>query len=361
MSQEWKPDNGIYMDAKYNLVYPEGATHLDGIPEDVLEFIHPHWGNFPPQHPLVVHIVSIAFFFLWVINFFGNGCVIYAFLKVRARSLGLYPPDQHPEDAEQHLRGEPGLIGPHHDDDPGPAGHPQLLPAALLDVGQAVVRYLRVRGRRHGHLLHPQHGRHRLRQVCSSILHPPTSPFRYNVIVKGFSGTKITRGIAFILIVVLWTYSALVCMPPFLGWGYYAPEGLLVTCSYDYLRQDWNAVTFMYYAFAFNFFTPLIIVTFFYVQVEFNLIHFPCADCESGGCPRERHEGTGEEDERGLPEEQPEGRRGELRGEDRQGGHHQRDAVGVHLDPLRRHHDDRGLRGPDAGDPPGGPAPLLPR
>jgi len=81
MSQEWKPDNGIYMDAKYNLVYPEGATHLDGIPEDVLEFIHPHWGNFPPQHPLVVHIVSIAFFFLWVINFFGNGCVIYAFLK----------------------------------------------------------------------------------------------------------------------------------------------------------------------------------------------------------------------------------------------------------------------------------------
>ena len=35
MSQEWKPDNGIYMDAKYNLVYPEGATHLDGIPEDV--------------------------------------------------------------------------------------------------------------------------------------------------------------------------------------------------------------------------------------------------------------------------------------------------------------------------------------
>ena len=85
--------------------------------------------------------------------------------------------------------------------------------------------------------------------------------------MKGFSGTKITRGIAFILIVVLWTYSTLVCMPPFLGWGYYAPEGLLVTCSYDYLRRDWNAVTFMYYAFAFNFFTPLIIVTFFYVQV----------------------------------------------------------------------------------------------
>ena len=78
----WKPEHGIYMDAKYNLVYPEGATHLDGIPEDVLEFVHPHWGKFPPQHPLVVHIVGIAFFFLWIMNFFGNGSVIYVFLKV---------------------------------------------------------------------------------------------------------------------------------------------------------------------------------------------------------------------------------------------------------------------------------------
>ena len=80
--EAWKPEHGIYMDAKYNLVYPEGATHLDGIPEDVLEFVHPHWGKFPPQHPLVVHIVGIAFFFLWVMNLFGNGSVIYVFLKV---------------------------------------------------------------------------------------------------------------------------------------------------------------------------------------------------------------------------------------------------------------------------------------
>ena len=81
--EAWKPEHGIYMDSKYNLVYPEGATHLDGIPEDVLEFIHPHWGKFPPQHPLVVHVVGIAFFFLWLLSFFGNGSVIYVFLKVR--------------------------------------------------------------------------------------------------------------------------------------------------------------------------------------------------------------------------------------------------------------------------------------
>ena len=31
--------------------------------------------------------------------------------------------------------------------------------------------------------------------------------FRYNVIVKGFSGKKITKGLAFILVIVLWVYS----------------------------------------------------------------------------------------------------------------------------------------------------------
>ena len=53
-------NDGIYMDSNYQLVYPKGATHLDGIPKDVLDFIHPHWGNFPPQHPLIVNVVGIV-------------------------------------------------------------------------------------------------------------------------------------------------------------------------------------------------------------------------------------------------------------------------------------------------------------
>ena len=77
--------DGIYMDSNYQLVYPEGATHLDGIPKEVLDFIHPHWGNFPPQHPLIVNVVGIAFFFLWFLSFFGNGSVIYVFLKVTSQ------------------------------------------------------------------------------------------------------------------------------------------------------------------------------------------------------------------------------------------------------------------------------------
>ena len=80
----WTPNNGIYMDAHYNLVYPKGATHLDGVDKEALEVIDDHWGQFPPQHPLINHVVGIAYIFLWLVNFFGNGSVCYIFLKVKS-------------------------------------------------------------------------------------------------------------------------------------------------------------------------------------------------------------------------------------------------------------------------------------
>ena len=45
---------------------------------------------------------------------------------------------------------------------------------------------------------------------------------RYNVIVKGMAGTRITYGMAVLMILCIWIYSTLICIPPFLGWGGYA-------------------------------------------------------------------------------------------------------------------------------------------
>ncbi len=45
---------------------------------------------------------------------------------------------------------------------------------------------------------------------------------RYNVIVKGFSGTKITAGLAALIIILIYVYAIGVCIPPFIGWGGYA-------------------------------------------------------------------------------------------------------------------------------------------
>ena len=45
---------------------------------------------------------------------------------------------------------------------------------------------------------------------------------RYNVIVKGINGFRMTYGGSCLFILMIWIYSIVVCVPPFLGWGEYA-------------------------------------------------------------------------------------------------------------------------------------------
>ena len=55
---------------------------------------------------------------------------------------------------------------------------------------------------------------------------------RYNVIVKGFNGVKITPGKALAILAAIWGYSIGISLPPLLGvWGGYTTEGMLYTLS----------------------------------------------------------------------------------------------------------------------------------
>jgi r-opsin len=46
---------------------------------------------------------------------------------------------------------------------------------------------------------------------------------RYNVIVKGMTGVKLTAGKAVIILAAIWIYSTIGSLPPFLfGWGDYS-------------------------------------------------------------------------------------------------------------------------------------------
>jgi len=238
----WTPSQGIYMDSHYNLVYPKGASHLDGIPQETLKIISKHWGSFPPQHPLVLHVVGICFFFLWMVNFFGNGCVIYIFLKTKS------------------LRTPTNMF---------------VVNLALSDLIMMTTMGLPVvinaytqRYWMWGALgcdLYACIGA--ICGTCSIMTMVVIGYDRYNVIVKGFSGKKITSGMAFIILIAIWGYSTAASVPPFFGWGKYSPEGLLVTCSYDYLTQEWNTKSFMAYAFIFNYTCPVIMIITFYTQI----------------------------------------------------------------------------------------------
>lgn len=44
-------------------------------------------------------------------------------------------------------------------------------------------------------------------------------------------------------------------------------EGTLITCSYDYLTEDWNHKTYILYAFIMNFCIPMTTIIYFYSQI----------------------------------------------------------------------------------------------
>ena len=90
---------------------------------------------------------------------------------------------------------------------------------------------------------------------------------RYNVIVKGFSGRKISGGMAFGILSCIWAYSILISSAPFVGWGDYMAEGLLITCTYDFLSPGMNERTFILFAYIFNYFFPMFLISVFYSSI----------------------------------------------------------------------------------------------
>ncbi|XP_023334325.1 compound eye opsin BCRH2 isoform X3 [Eurytemora carolleeae] len=238
----WKPREGVYLDSNYGLVYPEGATHYDGIPKDLNEIFHPHWGTFPPQHPMVNHVVGFAYIILWLISFFGNGCVVYIFLKTKSlrTPTNMFIVNLAVSDlCMMTTQGPPVTIN--------------AFIQRYWMFGVTGCKVYALTGGIFGTI-----------SILSMVV---IGYDRYNVICKGFNGVKITAGKAFGLILFMWLYSTAVCLPPFFGWGGYATEGTLITCSYDYLTQDWNHKTFMLYAFIFNYCTPMVLVISFYTQI----------------------------------------------------------------------------------------------
>ena len=100
-----------------------------------------------------------------------------------------------------------------------------------------------------------------------------------------------TYGKALGIIVAAWIYAILTTSGPFIGWGAYTlgwlmniskcaykniialililllAEGMLISCSYDYLTETANAQSFVVYGYMFNYFIPVSTCIFFYSQI----------------------------------------------------------------------------------------------
>jgi len=238
----WTPRSGVYMDEHYNLVYPEGSSLLDGVDSDLLEVIDSHWQQFPPQHPLINHLVGLSYFILWIINVLGNGSVIFIFMKVKSLRTpsNMFVVNLALSDFCMMLT--------------------QAWPVIINAFTQRYWMWGKL-----GCQLYGATGA--ITGVCSILTMVAIGYDRYNVIVKGLSGTKITSGVAFLILLLIWAYSVGVCCGPFFGWGAYKVEGTLISCSYDFIAPDWNSKSFILFAYIANYFTPLAMIAYFYSHI----------------------------------------------------------------------------------------------
>lgn len=215
---------------------------MDGFPEDLRSVVSNHWASFPPQHPLIPDMFGIFFFFLWCTSFFGNGCVIYIFLttkKLRSPTNLFIVNLAFSDLCMMTTQGLPCVINAF-------ASDHWMWGATLCQV------YACLGG---------------IFGTTSIVTMVVIGYDRYNVIVCGFKGTKITFGKALIILFFVWAYGIIGCCPPFWGWGGYSLEGLFMTCSYDYLSEDWNRKSYLLYAFICNYALPMTVVIFFYSQI----------------------------------------------------------------------------------------------
>ena len=232
----------VYMDTNYRLHYPPGASHMDNFPEELRSVVHDHWAQFPPQHPLVVDLFGLFFLFLTFVCLFGNGLVIYVFLSTKSlrTPTNMFIVNLAISDS--------GIMFSQ-----GPLMFINAFNSDFWMWGPFVCRLYGCLGGIFG--------------VVSIMTMVVIGYDRFNVIVKGFKGTKITHPLALLIILAIWGYATASCIPPFFGWGGYMLEGLFITCSYDYLSDDWNHKSFILYAFVFNYCLPVTLVLFFYSQI----------------------------------------------------------------------------------------------
>jgi len=236
------PQAQAYGAQEMSFGYPEGVKVTDLVPEQIRHMIHPHWDTFPPVNPMWHYVLGLIYLILGSISLFGNGMVILLFIKNRnlrtpanhlvvnlAFSDMCMMLSQFPFFAYNCFNGGVWMFSPFFCE----------LYACLGSITG----------------------------LCSIWSLAFISFDRYNVIVKGMSAAPLTIGKALGMILFCWLYAVGWSIPPFFGWGKYIPEGILNSCSFDYLSKNFNLRSFGICIFIFDYVIPLLIIVLAYVFI----------------------------------------------------------------------------------------------
>ncbi|XP_061304108.1 melanopsin [Pezoporus flaviventris] len=107
---------------------------------------------------------------------------------------------------------------------------------------------------------------------------------RYFVITKPLASVGVmSKKKALIILVGVWLYSLAWSLPPFFGWSAYVPEGLMTSCSWDYMTLTPSVRAYTMLLFCFVFFIPLIAIIYSYVFI-FEAIKKANKSIQAFGC-----------------------------------------------------------------------------
>nr|ANA75357.1 melanopsin 1 [Paralichthys dentatus] len=101
--------------------------------------------------------------------------------------------------------------------------------------------------------------------ICSMMTLMVIAVDRYVVITRPLASLGVmSRRKALSILAVAWVYSMGWSLPPFFGWSAYVPEGLMTSCSWDYMTFTPSVRSYTMLLFTFVFFTSLSIIIFCY-------------------------------------------------------------------------------------------------
>ncbi|TKS89802.1 Melanopsin-A Mammalian-like melanopsin [Collichthys lucidus] len=101
--------------------------------------------------------------------------------------------------------------------------------------------------------------------ICSMMTLMVIAVDRYVVITRPLASLgAMSRKKALGIVAAAWVYSMGWSLPPFFGWSAYVPEGLMTSCSWDYMTFTPSVRSYTMLLFTFVFFIPLAIIIFSY-------------------------------------------------------------------------------------------------
>ncbi|XP_028983217.1 melanopsin-A isoform X2 [Betta splendens] len=104
--------------------------------------------------------------------------------------------------------------------------------------------------------------------ICSMITLTVIAVDRYFVITRPLSSIGVlSRKRALLILTAAWTYSLGWSLPPFFGWSAYVPEGLMTSCTWDYMTFTPSVRAYTMLLFIFVFFLPLFIIICCYIFI----------------------------------------------------------------------------------------------